>query len=77
MFFKEKLKHEINNKIDKKDLISTYIEWIKENSIDSNGTESTSKFWKELKRVSLLEGIKIEEVKSRNSRFIRHLGWVA
>lgn len=77
LFFKEKLKHEINNKIDKKDLISTYIEWIKENSIDSNGTESTSKFWKELKRVSLLEGIKIEEVKSRNCRFIRHLGWVA
>ena len=76
MFFKEKLKHEINNKIDKKDLISTYIEWIKENSIDSNGTESTSTVWKELKRVSLLEGIKIEEVKSRNCRFIRHLGWV-
>lgn len=76
-FFKEKLKHDKNNKIDKKDLISTYIHWIESNSIDSNGTESSSKFWKGLKRVSMLEGIKIEEVKSRNSRFIKHLGWVA
>lgn len=77
LFFKEKLKLDKNNKIDKKDLISTYIDWIKCNSIDSNGTESTSKFWKELKRVSMLEGIEIEETKSKNSRFIKHLGWVA
>lgn len=77
LFFKEKLKLEKNNKIDKKELISTYIDWVKCNSIDSNGTESTSKFWKELKRVSMSQGIKIEETKSKNSRFIKHLGWVA
>ena len=77
MFFKENLIYEKGSKINKKDLISRYISWLQSNSISGNGTDSNHKFWKELRRVTLQEGIQIEETKSKNSRYIKHLGWVA
>ncbi len=77
MFFKENLTYKRDNKIDKKELINRYISWLQSNLISANGTDSNHKFWKELRRVSLQESIKIEETKSKNSRFIKHLSWVA
>lgn len=77
MFVKENLKSEKDSRINKRELIEKYLNWAITNSIDTKGTDSNSKFWKELRRVTAMEGMVIEERKSKNSRYIKHLGWVA
>lgn len=77
MFVKESLKTERDSRINRRELIEKYVNWAISNSIDTKGTDSNSKFWKELRRVTAMEGMVIEEKKSKNSRYIKHLSWVA
>lgn len=75
MFFRENMNEERDNRINRKEILEKYVFWATQNLIDTKGTDKPSKFWNELRRVSATEGI--EETKSKNDRFIKHLGWVA
>ncbi|WP_024621579.1 DNA primase family protein [Metaclostridioides mangenotii] len=74
MYFSENIQYDKGGKIQKKELIDDYRDWCNVNSVATKGTDSTSKFWKEFRRVAELEKIEIEEVKSSGIRYIKNIG---
>lgn len=77
MFFRENMNEERDNRIKRKEILERYVFWAAQNTIHTKGTDNSNKFWNELRRVSMMEGIHIQETKSKNDRFIKHLGWKA
>ncbi|HBF2439805.1 hypothetical protein [Clostridioides difficile] len=53
------MNEEIDNRINKKEILERYVLWVFQNLIDIKGTDKTFKFWSELRRVSVTEGIDI------------------
>jgi len=75
MYFSENIQYDKGGKIQKKELIDDYRDWCNVNSVATKGTDSTSKFWTEFRRVAELEKIEIEEVKSSGIRYIKNIWW--
>ena len=77
MFFKENIRYVEGGRLMRKEIIEKYKIWGAKNAIDTNGTESTAKFWKEFRRVAILEGLEFEESKFNGTRGFKNIGWAA
>lgn len=71
-FFEEQLNYCAESRIAKRNLLDAYRGWLQENSIASKGTDSTQKFWKELKRVIEMTGKTDEYVEIRGYMHLKH-----
>ncbi|EJA6689687.1 TPA: hypothetical protein KQW76_002746 [Clostridioides difficile] len=77
LFYKDKMKYKEGARINKRDILNSYILWLSLNGISSRGTDKTSKFWKELRRVAKNEAIELDETKSGNYYYIKNFELVA
>lgn len=73
MFFEDKIKYKVGARINKRKILESYVIWLNTRMISSRGTDSSSKFWKELRRVAKSKSIEIDETKSGNNYYIKNL----
>ncbi|MEG0051383.1 MAG: phage/plasmid primase, P4 family [Terrisporobacter sp.] len=77
LFYKDKLTYKVGARINKKKILESYLLWLNTRMISPRGTDSSSKFWKELRRVTKSESIELDETKSGNYYYIKNFELVA
>lgn len=77
LFYKDKLKYKLGARTNKKNILQSYALWLNTRMISPRGTDSSSKFWKELRRVAKSQSIEFEETKSGNYYYIKNIELVA
>lgn len=77
LFYKDKLIYKVGVRTNKKKILESYLLWLNAKMISPRGTDSSSKFWKELRRVTKSESIELDETKSGNYYYIKNFELVA
>lgn len=77
LFYKDKLIYKVGARTNKKKILESYVLWLNTRMISPRGTDSSSKFWKELRRVSKSQLIELDETKSGNHYYIKNFKLVA